>query len=40
MPMNEDGPPILRTWNRLYALVLGELLLCVLFFYLFTQVFS
>ena len=38
--MTDEPPPVLGSWNRLYALVLGELLLCVLFFYLFTQVFS
>lgn len=38
--MNKEAPPILGTWNRLYALVLGELLLCILCFRLFTWVFS
>jgi len=36
----EDAPPILGTWNRLYALVLIELGLCILLFYLFERVFS
>lgn len=36
----EEAPPILRSWNRLYALVLIELLLCVLLFYAFERAFS
>lgn len=36
----EDAPPVLGTWNRLYALVLIELALCILLFYLFERVFS
>lgn len=37
---SEDPPPILRAWSRLYALVLIELALCILLFYLFERVFS
>ena len=44
MPMNEpmsNGvPPILGSWTRVYAVVLGELLLCILLFRLFSWVFS
>ena len=36
----EEAPPILGSWNRLYALVLIELVLCILLFYLFERVFS
>ena len=44
MPMTEpekDGaPPLLGSWKRLYALVLGELVLCILLFRLFSWAFS
>ncbi len=40
MPMTEGAPPILGSWKRLYLLVLGELLLCVLGFRLFSWFFS
>ncbi len=36
----EAPPPILGAWSRLYALVLIELALCILLFYLFERVFS
>ncbi len=36
----EEAPPILGRWSRLYALVLVELALCILLFYLFERVFS
>jgi hypothetical protein len=36
----EPPPPILGAWSRLYALVLIELALCILLFYLFERVFS
>ena len=36
----EEAPPILKSWKRLYALVLIELALCILLFYLFERVFS
>jgi len=39
-PPTEETPPVLGTWNRLYALVLIELGLCILLFYLFERVFS
>ena len=39
-PEKEDMPPILGSWKRLYALVLGELLLCILLFLLFSRAFS
>lgn len=37
---HEEAPPILGRWSRLYALVLMELALCILLFYLFERVFS
>ena len=40
MSMTEERPPILGTWNRLYAVVLGSLLLCILGSRLFTWVYS
>ncbi len=36
-PREDEAPPILGTWKRLYALVLGELLLCILLFALFSR---
>lgn len=36
----EETPPILGRWSRLYALVLIELAICILLFYLFERVFS
>jgi hypothetical protein len=36
----EEQPPLLGTWKRLYAVVLGELLLCILLFRLFTWIFA
>lgn len=38
--MNKDTPPILKTWKRLYSVVLGELALLVLLFYLLTKAFE
>ncbi len=44
MPMTEPGreaaPPILGSWRGIYAAVLGELLLCILLFRLFSWAFS
>lgn len=39
-PHEGGPPPIGRTWNRLYAVVLGELALLVVLFYWFTRVFE
>lgn len=36
----EDKPPFLGSWNKIYALVLGELIVMVALFYLFTKAFS
>jgi hypothetical protein len=35
----EDPPPILGSWNRIYALVLGVLVLCIALLTLFGRVF-
>ena len=35
----EDPPPVLGTWNRIYALVLGGLGLCILLFWVFSRAF-
>jgi hypothetical protein len=37
---NSEPPPVLGSWNRIYALVLVELVLCIFLFRLFGQVFS
>lgn len=39
-PKHVDGPPLLGSWKRIYAVVLGELLLCILLFRLFSWVYS
>jgi hypothetical protein len=38
--VTEEAPPLLGSWKRLYAIVLGELLLCILLFWLFSRTFS
>jgi hypothetical protein len=35
-----DKPPFLGSWNKIYFLVLGELVVLILLFYLFTKGFS
>jgi len=37
---DEAPPPIGGTWNRLYAIVIGELVLLVLLFWWFTKAFE
>jgi len=37
---NEDLPPIAGTWNKLYALVIGELVTLIILFYIFTRIFE
>lgn len=39
-PPLDEAPPVLGRWSRLYALVLIELALCIVLFYLFERVFS
>lgn len=36
----EDKPSFLGSWNKIYLLVFGELIVLVILFYLFTKVFS
>jgi hypothetical protein len=36
----EEAPPVLRTWRRLYFLVLAWLALLILLFYLFSRRFA
>ncbi len=36
----EPPPPILGTWNRIYALVIGMLAVCIALFTLFSKVFA
>jgi hypothetical protein len=36
----DDPPESLRSWPRLYAVVLGELAILIALFYLFTKAFE
>ena len=36
-PPEEEPPPLMGTWRRLYGLVLAELCLLVLLFYVLTR---
>ncbi|MDP2884064.1 MAG: hypothetical protein Q8P51_03485 [Ignavibacteria bacterium] len=36
----DSSPPFLRSWRRLYAVVLGELVVLIILFYLFTKAFE
>ena len=36
---SEEAPPILSSWNSLYALVLLNLVILIVLFYLFTRTF-
>ncbi len=36
----EEKPPILKTWNNLYLLVFLNLVILIIFFYIFTKVFE
>lgn len=38
--MQQEDPPILKTWNNLYLLVAGALVFMIVFLYLFTQYFQ
>jgi len=37
---DESAPPILGSWNKVYALVFGNLIFLILLFYFFTKVFE
>jgi len=39
-PPTDDIPPLLGSWTKVYALVLGELLLLILLFRLFSWSFA
>lgn len=36
----DDKPPFLGSWNKIYLIVFGELIILIGLFYLFTKVFS
>lgn len=36
----EEKPPVLGSWNRLYAVVLAWLAALIVIFYIFTNIFS
>jgi len=35
-----ETPPFGNSWNKFYAIVLGELVVIIFFFYFFTKVFE
>jgi hypothetical protein len=37
--MKDEPPPFLGTWSRVYAVVLGWLVLLIVLFYLFAKAF-
>ena len=39
-PMKEEAPPLLGSWKRIYAVLLGELVLLILLFCLFSWIYS
>lgn len=39
-PHFELPPPLMGTWPRLYAVVIGSLVLCILAFYAFGRIFA
>ncbi len=39
-PSEQEPPPLLGSWRALYAVVLGELALCIALFWLFGRVFA
>lgn len=36
----EEKPPVLSSWKKLYAVVIGNLIVLVILFYLFTKSFN
>lgn len=38
-PDSEERPPVFKSWNHLYLLVLGNLALLILLFYAFSRAF-
>lgn len=39
-PADDEKPPVLSSWNQLYGLVLLNLIVLIILFYLFTEAFS
>jgi hypothetical protein len=39
-PDGEEPPPIVGSWRVIYAVVIGNLALLIILFYVFTRVFS
>jgi hypothetical protein len=39
-PDGEEPPPIGRSWRVIYTVVIGNLVLLIILFYVFTRVFS
>jgi len=37
---NESSPPLFKSWRSLYSMVLGELVVLVVLFYLFMKAFG
>lgn len=40
VPGPDETPPLLGSWRAIYAVVLGELALCIALFWLFGRVFA
>jgi len=40
MSHKDDKPPFLGTWNNVYKLVIGSLIVVMILFYLFTKYFA
>lgn len=40
MAVDPERPPVFKTWARVYALVLGNLMLLLVLFYVLTRVLS
>ncbi len=38
--VEEGSPPLLSTWNRIYAVVIGFLAFLIIIFYLFTKAYQ
>jgi len=38
--MENENPPILKTWNNLYALVIAVLFIVIMLLYFFTEYFK
>ena len=36
----EEKPPVFKTWNNIYTLVFLNLVILIIFFYIFTKVFE